>query len=78
MIYLPGENIVTTYSGERLYVGASGTSFSTAILSGIIALMIEVRPDMTAQEIYTYFEMLPIDSKVTIDKCLDFVLRKEN
>lgn len=72
VVYLPGENIVTTYSGERLYVGATGTSFSTAILSGIIALMIETNPDITIQEIYTYFEELLYNSEVTIDKCLDF------
>lgn len=71
VIYLPGENIVTTYSGERQYVGATGTSFSTAILSGIIALMMELKPDITLQEIYTYFEELPHDSKVTISGCLN-------
>lgn len=39
IVYLPGENIVTTTSGKKQYCGVTGTSFSSAILTGIIAVM---------------------------------------
>ncbi len=55
--YLPGENIVTTYSGDkdRMYAGGEGTSFSTPILSGIICLYLQKHPEADVKEIYGLF-----------------------
>lgn len=54
IIYLPGEDIVTT-SADGGYAGISGTSASTPILSGVIALMMEKDRTLTNDKIITYF-----------------------
>lgn len=54
IVYLPGENIVTTLPGAK-YGATFGTSVSAPILSGTIALMLEANPTVTQQEIYEYF-----------------------
>ena len=45
----PGESIVTTYPFGS-YAAASGTSFSTPMTSGAIALLLDVRGNMTQAE----------------------------
>lgn len=55
LVYLPGENIVTTRN-EAGYTGIDGTSASTPILSGVIALMKERHKQLTNEEIKEYFE----------------------
>lgn len=44
VIFFPGENIVTAI-GKDTYAGCDGTSFSTAICSGMIALLLEKNND---------------------------------
>ncbi len=39
----PGESLITIYPGQN-YAAASGTSFSTALVSGAAALLVEIEP----------------------------------
>lgn len=55
VVYLPGENIVTTRN-EAGYTGIDGTSAATPILSGVIALMKERHKQLTNEEMIEYFE----------------------
>lgn len=41
----PGEALITTYPGNN-YAGVWGTSFSAALVSGAVALMVDVRPSI--------------------------------
>lgn len=50
IVYLPGECIVTT-SATNEYDSISGTSASTAIMSGIVALILEESPDIESKQI---------------------------
>ncbi|MFN8057918.1 MAG: S8 family serine peptidase [Vicinamibacterales bacterium] len=45
----PGEGVTTTYPGGR-YAGVWGTSFSTALTSGGVALMVQVAPSLNASQ----------------------------
>lgn len=58
IVYLPGENIVTTSCDDDGYVGANGTSFSTAIFAGVIAILKEAGNDFTVADIYEYIDLL--------------------
>lgn len=51
IIYLPGEYIVTTYSGTSSYTSMRGTSIAAPMLTGVIALLIQKNPDLTINEI---------------------------
>jgi subtilisin family serine protease len=42
--FAPGEKLITTYPGGH-YASVSGTSFSAAIMSGVIALQIQAAPN---------------------------------
>lgn len=58
-IYLPGGNIVTTYSSiyePKKYVSYTGTSTSSAIMTGIIALILQQSADIIPNDIYAYFQ----------------------
>lgn len=58
ILYLPGENILTTYSSpmsEKKTISQSGTSLSTPILTGIIALVMQRDELVSVDEIYEYF-----------------------
>ena len=58
VVYLPGENILTTYSSPATTnktISQSGTSLSTPILTGIIALVLQKDPTIPAESIYEYF-----------------------
>lgn len=57
-VFLPGGNIVTTYSSRhepKKYVSYSGTSMSAPILTGIISLVLEQNPNLSNKEIVGYF-----------------------
>jgi subtilisin family serine protease len=45
----PGETLMTTYPGGH-YAGVAGTSFSAAIVSGGIALMVDAFPPLTPRQ----------------------------
>ncbi len=61
-IYLPGRiYIVTTSSDGLLYESVDGTSISTPMLSGIIALMLQKNPKLTTEEIINLFNAKSID-----------------
>jgi subtilisin family serine protease len=48
----PGTNIVSTWGdGSGLYAVASGTSMAAPLVSGLVALMKSVRPDLTPAEV---------------------------
>lgn len=71
-VYIPGCNIVTTYSSTFLskkYVSYTGTSMSAPILSATIALLIQKYPDINNKEIYAYFSQH--DKKFDIKDILD-------
>jgi subtilisin family serine protease len=49
-IAAPGENILSTMNGAR-YQSMSGTSMASPLISGVLALMIARRPDLSYQQI---------------------------
>lgn len=59
-IAAPGTDILSTYRGEKGggedYFVSSGTSMATPIVSGIIALMKEVDPELTPSEVEEYIK----------------------
>lgn len=68
VIFLPGENIVTTGPNDS-YNSMFGSSPATAILSGIIAIILEAKPDLTNEEIYDYFNC-ETNNSISIRKIL--------
>ena len=48
-IAAPGEQLITAYPGNR-YAAAWGTSFSTALISGGVSLLLQATPDMKPVE----------------------------
>lgn len=68
IVYLPGENIVTT-SIDSGYTGINGTSAATPVLSGIIALMLEKNKTLTNDKILEYFESNTKDT-ITVRDCI--------
>jgi subtilisin family serine protease len=46
----PGEGIITTYPGET-YAGTYGTSFAAPLVSGAAALVLEMNPSATPDEV---------------------------
>ena len=58
-VYLPGGNIVTTYSSiyeSKKYVSYSGTSMSAPMLTGVIALILERNPGIANVDVIEYFK----------------------
>lgn len=70
VIYLPGENVVTAI-GKQRYSGAYGTSFSTAICTGIIALVLEKRSDISGEDVVAYFNGKSQFDNVNVKQVLD-------
>lgn len=56
VFYLPGKNISTICSDGSTYAGVSGTSFSCAIMSGIISLALQKNSSITQTEIVEHWE----------------------
>ena len=45
MVAAPGEQLITSYPGGR-YAGGWGTSFSAPLVSGTVALMVQLKPQL--------------------------------
>ena len=59
-IAAPGENLITTYPGNN-YAAVSGTSFSTALVSGASALFVGINPKIVqSQAIAALRQAVPI------------------
>ncbi len=72
VIYLPGENIVSCI-GENEYAGCKGTSFSTAIMTGMVADVInEIEKGSRNKKIFKVVDKLGKENKININE-----LRKE-
>lgn len=69
IVYLPGENIVTTFPNDK-YGAAFGTSVSVPILSGTIALMLESNPTISQKDIYNYFFKYG-KTNFSVQKCIN-------
>jgi len=54
-ISAPGDNVASAYPDGR-YSSASGTSMSTPIVAGAIALILERQPDTAAESVYALLE----------------------
>lgn len=57
-VFLPGGNIVTTYSSThepKKYVSYSGTSMSSPMLAGVIALLLEQNRNLSNKDVIRYF-----------------------
>jgi subtilisin family serine protease len=50
-IYLPGEYIVTADPSDRQYASVNGTSAAAPMLSGIVALILQKKPEASIKEI---------------------------
>ena len=51
----PGEALITTYPGNN-YAGVWGTSFSAALTSGAVALLLQVKPHLHNSDVSDYLE----------------------
>ena len=67
IVFLPGENIVTI-APDNSYASMFGTSASTAIMTGICALLIEANPALSVKSIYEYFSK--IQRGIDVCSCL--------
>jgi len=67
----PGEALITTYPGNN-YAGVWGTSFSTALTSGAVALFLQVKPRLHAGDLSDLLESgKPLDVDGMGDSRLD-------
>ena len=58
-IYLPGENIVSTYSSrndDRKYISCNGSSLSCAMFTGIASLLIYDSYIQNSKAFYSFFK----------------------
>jgi len=76
-ISAPGQEILTTLPGGT-YHFMSGSSFATAHIAGLIALLLELKPGLNAKQIIAILQTSTIKSKLSpiIDACaaLDSIL----
>lgn len=75
VIFMPGDNIVSCIS-ENNYAGVQGTSFSTAIVSGIVAIVKEEYPNIDNKEIYAAIKRSISthgENRITVNRILDEV-----
>ncbi|MDZ4745038.1 MAG: S8 family serine peptidase [bacterium] len=54
--YAPGENPLSTFPGNQ-YKGLSGTSFSSPVVAGVVALVRSVHPDWTPAQVIMQIRM---------------------
>jgi len=52
-VLAPGDSVVAPLTGTSAYVEGSGTSFSTPQVSGTLALLAQLRPNITAEEAFS-------------------------
>lgn len=73
VIFMPGDSIVSTVPDNK-YVGAVGNSFSTAIMTGIIAQIKEKYPNINNNQIYATvnkFFTMPYRRNLSVDEILE-------
>ncbi|HYE18285.1 MAG TPA: S8 family serine peptidase [Tepidisphaeraceae bacterium] len=64
-ILAPGENVPTAYldaNGNRIFLAASGTSFSSPIVAGAAALIKQVDPTFTARDVNSILRASGVDN----------------
>lgn len=52
----PGEGVISTYPGTNNYAAGWGTSFSTPLVAGGAALLVQISPDASVQSIANAFQ----------------------
>ncbi len=75
VIFMPGANISTCISKNN-YAGVQGTSFSTAITSGIMSIVKEKYPNADNKKIYTAIDKVILEqnkNKPTVKTILDMI-----
>lgn len=82
-IVAPGGNVYSCGGGYRNYVSKSGTSMATPVVSGLIALLLEVNPKLTNVQIKRLLKNAAEDTgedrykqgwgKINIDNMLKFI-----
>ncbi len=60
-IVAPGQNIVSCKNLRNEYTTKSGTSMSTPVVSGAIALLLEKRPELAPDEVKIFLQMSAVD-----------------
>lgn len=73
VIFLPGDSVVSVIPGNK-YVGAVGTSFSAAIMTGIIAQIKEKYPNINNEQIYetmASFSGPQYENNINVNKILE-------
>lgn len=68
ILYLPGENIVTTLPNQE-YGAIFGTSAAAPILTGTIAIMLQANSTLKSSEIYDYFSKY--ENNLDVQKCIN-------
>lgn len=72
VIYLPGSSVVSCLTNNN-YSGVQGTSFSTAIMSGMMAIIKEANSKLSNKELYKkIFEVsMSYENKITLKQILE-------
>lgn len=79
-VLLPGGNIVTTYSSKhesKKYVSYSGTSMSCAMMSGVIALLLEQNPNLENKDILVFFQDYNVTDFDVIEVIKSFEVKED-
>lgn len=74
LVSAPGENVVSAlstasseyeYTIDGYYVSMSGTSMASPVVTGAVALMLQVKPDLSPDELKVIFEKTSITDEFT-------------